>query len=106
MRQVIKRLRRLSHTPRVALAATVGAVLLGAAALGLGVSLRPTPSGPSLLWLVLVGAAIEQLGSRVVARPVKIDIPAETPFVSVDFGLITQSLYNILDNALKYSPAG
>jgi two-component system sensor histidine kinase KdpD len=53
----------------------------------------------------LVGAAIEQLGGRISARSVKIDIPAEIPFVSVDFGLITQALYNILDNALKYSPA-
>jgi two-component system sensor histidine kinase KdpD len=53
----------------------------------------------------LVGAALEQLGSRASARSVKIDIPAEIPFISVDFGLIVQTLYNILDNAMKYSPA-
>jgi two-component system sensor histidine kinase KdpD len=52
----------------------------------------------------LVGAALEQLGSRAHDRPITIDIPAELPFVSVDFGLIVQALVNILDNALKYSP--
>ncbi len=52
----------------------------------------------------LVGAALEQLGGRAHDRPITIDIPAELPFVSVDFGLIVQALVNILDNALKYSP--
>ncbi len=53
----------------------------------------------------LVGAALEQMGGRARARPIKIDIPAELPFVSVDFGLMVQTLVNVLDNALKYSPA-
>jgi two-component system sensor histidine kinase KdpD len=53
----------------------------------------------------LVGAALEQLGSRAGARPINIDIPEDTPFISVDFGLIVQTLANILDNAIKYSPA-
>jgi len=52
----------------------------------------------------LVGAALEQLGSRVSTRMINIDVPSETPFISVDFGLIVQTLANILDNALKYSP--
>ncbi len=53
----------------------------------------------------LVGAALEQMGDRARARPIKINIPTELPLVSVDFGLIVQTLVNVLDNALKYSPA-
>ena len=53
----------------------------------------------------LVGSALEQMGSRASARSIEIDIPGEIPFISVDFGLIVQTLANILDNAIKYSPA-
>jgi two-component system, OmpR family, sensor histidine kinase KdpD len=54
----------------------------------------------------LVGAALEQLGSRLGTRPVNLEIPADLPYLSVDFGLIVQTLVNIMDNALKYSPEG
>jgi len=54
----------------------------------------------------LVGAALEQLGSRAGTRPVNVEIPANLPFVFVDFGLTVQTLVNVLDNALKYSPDG
>jgi two-component system sensor histidine kinase KdpD len=54
----------------------------------------------------LVGAALEQLSSRSSTHPVKIDIPVDLPFISVDFDLIVQTLVNILDNAFKYSPPG
>ncbi len=52
----------------------------------------------------LVGAALEQLGNRAVSRIFKIEMPEEVFFISVDYGLIVQTLVNILDNALKYSP--
>ncbi len=52
----------------------------------------------------LIGAALEQLGSRTGTHPIKIDIPAEMPFIYVDFGLLVQTLVNILENALKFSP--
>ncbi|MDD5082156.1 MAG: DUF4118 domain-containing protein [Dehalococcoidales bacterium] len=52
----------------------------------------------------LIGAALEQLSGRLDTRSVKIDIPLELPFISVDFGLVVQALFNILDNAMRYSP--
>jgi two-component system sensor histidine kinase KdpD len=54
----------------------------------------------------LVGAALEQLAGRVGSRPINIDMPPDLPFISVDSGLFVQSLFNLLDNALKYSPQG
>lgn len=53
----------------------------------------------------LIGSALEQLGARTNGHPVKIDLPADLPFVSADSTLIIQTLVNILDNALTYSPA-
>ena len=53
----------------------------------------------------LIGTALEQLGSRLANRKIQVDIPADFPLVPIDFALMTQVLVNVLDNAVKYSPA-
>ncbi len=52
----------------------------------------------------LVGASLEQIGSRLGDRPVVINVPPDLPLVSMDFVLMLQVLVNIFDNAIKYSP--
>ncbi|MFN8614125.1 MAG: sensor histidine kinase KdpD [Vulcanimicrobiota bacterium] len=37
---------------------------------------------------------------------VQADLPPDLPLIEVDFGLIQQALANLLENALKFSPAG
>ncbi len=54
----------------------------------------------------IIGAALEQLGSRSDKRPVRIELAEGLSFVSGDFGLLVQVLVNILENAFKYSPTG
>lgn len=54
----------------------------------------------------VIGSALEQLREQVNDRPVHVDVPLETPMVSMDFVLIVQVLVNLIDNALKYSGEG
>jgi two-component system sensor histidine kinase KdpD len=53
----------------------------------------------------LIGACLEQLKDKIDSRNIKIDIPKDFPEVSVDFPFMLKALFNIIDNALKYSPA-
>jgi two-component system sensor histidine kinase KdpD len=53
----------------------------------------------------LVGVALAQVEDRLNQREVIVDLPAALPLVEVDFVLMVQVLVNLLDNAVKYSPA-
>jgi two-component system, OmpR family, sensor histidine kinase KdpD len=54
----------------------------------------------------LVGSALERTAKILGAHHIKIDIPANLPMLELDPVLFEQVLFNILDNAAKYAPAG
>ena len=53
----------------------------------------------------LVGVALERLGRRLEERDLVLEVPDSLPPVPMDLPLMAQALVNLLDNALKYSPA-
>ncbi len=53
----------------------------------------------------LVGSALAQLGSAISSRRISVDIPPDLPLFYMDFVLVSQVLVNLVDNALRYSPA-
>jgi two-component system, OmpR family, sensor histidine kinase KdpD len=54
----------------------------------------------------IVGAAIRRLGRRVAGRRLDVSLAPDLPLVLMDDVLVEQVLINLLDNALKYTPAG
>lgn len=54
----------------------------------------------------IVGAALAQLKARLREHRVGVELPADLPWVSADARLLEQVLLNLIENAVKYSPAG
>jgi two-component system sensor histidine kinase KdpD len=54
----------------------------------------------------IIGAALGRLGERLRGRRVTTKVPPELPLVPMDDVLIEQVLLNLLDNVVKYTPAG
>ena len=52
----------------------------------------------------VVGAVLERHGPALAAREIRVDVSA-APFVLLDDVLIGQAIFNLVENALKYTPA-
>jgi len=52
----------------------------------------------------VVGTSLEQLKDKIGTRKISIDIPKGLPEVLVDFLFMLKALFNLIDNAIKYSP--
>jgi two-component system sensor histidine kinase KdpD len=61
---------------------------------------RPVEAGQ------LIGAAIQSLGERANSHHIAFDIASDLPPLFADYDLIVQALKQLIDNAVKYSPAG
>jgi len=53
----------------------------------------------------VVGAALHRLQRQLSGRTVRIDLPADLPPVAVDEVLMEQVFINLIENAVKYTPA-
>lgn len=54
----------------------------------------------------VAGTALQRAAKILAAHKVETDIPANLPMVAIDPVLFEQVLFNLLDNASKYAPAG
>lgn len=63
---------------------------------------------PKLEWIDLgdvIGSALRRAGPMLTQRAVRVDMEKDLPMLKLDPVLFEQSLFNLLDNARKYSPA-
>jgi two-component system, OmpR family, sensor histidine kinase KdpD len=54
----------------------------------------------------IVGSALERAGKILAQHRIEVDLAADLPMPDVDPVLFEQVLFNLLDNAAKYAPAG
>jgi two-component system sensor histidine kinase KdpD len=54
----------------------------------------------------IVGSALERAGKVLAGHKVAVDLAADLPMLRLDPVLFEQVLFNLLDNAAKYAPAG
>lgn len=54
----------------------------------------------------VVGCALERVDSLLADRPIELDVPSDLPWPQVDGALIEQLLVNLIENAVRYTPAG
>src|SRR5882672_1645181 len=54
----------------------------------------------------VVGSALARVRNQMKDRTVTLEIEPGLPLLRVDFVLLEQALFNLLDNTAKYSPAG
>ncbi len=66
------------------------------------IELKPEPADLG----EIVGTALQRAGKLLAEHRVEVDIGADLPLLSVDYLLLEQALFNLLDNAAKYAPPG
>ena len=54
----------------------------------------------------VIGSALERARTVMADHPITLDVPPDLPLVRLDPVLFEQVLFNLLDNAAKYTPAG
>lgn len=54
----------------------------------------------------LLFGVLSRLSSRLEGRPLEVDVPGELPLIFMDPVLIDQVLVNLIENVLRYTPAG